>query len=77
MAPIIRNVRDFKPNERRVLERVVGQQLTENQQLLIQVVSPANGPAPASQEGGVASERLWRSPTLDELALAQLPQFQG
>jgi hypothetical protein len=45
MEPIIRHVRDIKSDERRVLERVLGQPLKENQQVIIQVVTSAGQPA--------------------------------
>jgi tRNA(fMet)-specific endonuclease VapC len=56
MESIIRNVRDIETSERQVLEHVLGQKLRENQQVIIQVVTPptesrerdvaANAPAP-------------------------------
>jgi hypothetical protein len=45
METIIRHVRDIKTDERRVLEHVIGQPLKENQQVIIQVVTPGNQPA--------------------------------
>jgi hypothetical protein len=38
METTVRNVRDINSSERLVLEHVLGQQLEENQQLIIQVV---------------------------------------
>jgi hypothetical protein len=40
MESITRNVRDISSNERKVLERFLGRQLGENQQVVIQVVTP-------------------------------------
>ena len=42
MESIIRNVRDIESSERRVLEHVVGRQLQENQQVIIQIVTLGN-----------------------------------
>lgn len=39
MEAITRNVRDIDTAERRVLEHVIGQKLTENQQLVIGVIN--------------------------------------
>lgn len=44
MEPVIRNVRDLDPTDRSALERVVGRQLAESQQLVIQVLSGAVEP---------------------------------
>ena len=47
METIIRNVRDIETSERLVLEHVLGRQLQENHQVIIQVVTvephPENG----------------------------------
>jgi hypothetical protein len=40
METITRNVRDISSDERKVLEQVLGRQLGENQQVIIQVVTP-------------------------------------
>lgn len=42
MEAVIRKVRDIEADERRALEHVIGQQLTENQQIIIQVVDLGN-----------------------------------
>ncbi len=42
MEPIIRNVRDIEISVRRVLEHVLGRQLQENQQVIIQVATLEN-----------------------------------
>jgi hypothetical protein len=42
METIVRQVRDIDSNERRMLERVIGHQLEENQSVLIQVVTPVS-----------------------------------
>ena len=39
MESIVRNVRDINTSERLVLEQVLGHQLKENQQVIIQVVN--------------------------------------
>ncbi len=49
METVVRNVRDLPKNDRSALERVVGHQLRESQQLVIQVMSvsleePAQAP---------------------------------
>lgn len=45
MDPIVRNVRDINSSERRVLEHVLGQQLEENQQVIVQIVTLGMQPA--------------------------------
>ncbi len=50
METIIRNVRDIETDELRVLEHVIGQQLRENQKVIIQVVTLGNTPAEEPQE---------------------------
>ena len=54
METVVRNVRDLPQNDRSALERVVGHQLRDSQQLVIQVMSvsldePAQSP-PVSGE---------------------------
>lgn len=39
MESVTRNVRDIDSRERQALEHVLGQQLTENQKIIIQVVT--------------------------------------
>ena len=39
MESITRNVRDIDSRERQALEHVLGQQLTENQKIIIQIVT--------------------------------------
>jgi len=51
METIIRHVRDIDTDERRVLEHVIGQQLHENQKVIIQVVTLSCQPA---EEQGAA-----------------------
>jgi hypothetical protein len=51
MEPITRQVRDIDAEERRVLEHVIGQPLKENQEVIIQVVTP--GPAAQEEPHGV------------------------
>ena len=45
METIIRNVRELPSEERRVYEAAVGRALQENQQVLIQVITPPEFPA--------------------------------
>jgi hypothetical protein len=42
MESVIRKVRDIDENERHVLERALGRELKDNQQVIIQVVMPGN-----------------------------------
>lgn len=44
MESIIRNVRDIDTRERKALEHVLGHQLKENQQIIIQVVTVSAAP---------------------------------
>jgi hypothetical protein len=54
MESVIRNVRDIDSRERQALEHVLGRQLRENQQVIIQVVTVptavADNPAPKGSE---------------------------
>jgi len=50
MEAVIRQVRDIDSDDRQVLEHVIGRQLTENQQLIIQVVTLGNMPAEHANE---------------------------
>jgi hypothetical protein len=53
METITRNVRDMGESERSAVERLVGHDLRENQQLIIQVVSVEMGaPQPADDRKG-------------------------
>jgi hypothetical protein len=49
METIVRNVRDLDQTDRSALERVVGHQLRESQQLVIQVSAVAGEPSPVPQ----------------------------
>ena len=40
MKEIIRNVVEIEPTDRRALEHLLGQQLDDNQQLLLRVIGP-------------------------------------
>jgi len=51
METVIRNVGDIPASDRSALERVVGHQLRESQQLVIQVVSLVVPPPPAATTG--------------------------
>ena len=51
METVIRNVGDIPVGDRSVLERVVGHQLRESQQLVIQVVSMVVPPSHAATKG--------------------------
>jgi hypothetical protein len=46
MESIIRNVRDIPTDDRHALEHVIGHRLRENQQIIIQVMTPRD------QDGG-------------------------
>jgi hypothetical protein len=59
MESTVRNVRDIKSSERLVLEHVLGRQLKENQQVIIQVVDVG----------------MERSDQRDEAAPNQLPDW--
>lgn len=48
MEAVIRQVSEIDSSERRVLERVLGLALQDNQQIIIQVVTPANQSAAPS-----------------------------
>lgn len=50
MESVIRNVRDIKTSDRLVLEHVLGQQLKENQKVIIQVVNVAREPTEQRDE---------------------------
>jgi hypothetical protein len=52
MDPVIRHVRDMDAADRRALEHVLGRPLAEDQQVIVQVVSPTAPPAPAGDRGG-------------------------
>jgi hypothetical protein len=59
MEAIIRNVRDIETSERQVLEHVLGQQLRENQQVIIQVVTlPREAPEGGEAVDATPSRRL-------------------
>jgi hypothetical protein len=46
MDTVVRHVRDIAPADRRVLEHVIGRSLEEDQEVIIQVVTPqAEGPS--------------------------------
>lgn len=50
METLIRNVRDLTQRDRSALEQILGQELLENQQLLIQVLTmPAHSPLPFAE----------------------------
>lgn len=61
METVIRHVRDIETSERRVLERVVGHPLKEDQKVIIQVVT--SGSQPAAEPRGTAPAPL---PTLPD-----------
>jgi hypothetical protein len=58
MDPITRHVRDIDPAERRLLEHVLGRALKENEEVVIQVVTPDREapPAPQAAEPAPADE---------------------
>lgn len=49
MESIISNVRDLEADKRRSLEAVLGQQLEDNQQVIIRVLTPGVEPEPAAR----------------------------
>jgi hypothetical protein len=56
MESIIRKVRDIPASQRLALEHVIGQQLRENQQIIIHVVNDDQGtPAAMPHQNGSAS----------------------
>ena len=59
MTTIIRHVRDIETGERRVLEHVIGQQLKDNQQVIIQVVTLGNQPAEEVAASGMGKLPEW------------------
>ena len=59
MESITRNVRDIDTRERQALEQVLGHQLKENQQIIIQVVTVAAGPVESQDtREGTATTKL-------------------
>ena len=50
MVAIIRNVRDIETGERQVLEHILGQQLKEDQQVILEVFTTGRKPAEPSTE---------------------------
>lgn len=52
MEAIIRQVRDIEESERHVLEHVLGRQLKENQQVIIQVVTIGIQSSPQAESDG-------------------------
>jgi hypothetical protein len=55
MASIIRNVRAFDTADRQHLERILGQALRDDQQIIIQVVSPTGIAVGSSTDAGAAA----------------------
>ena len=58
MEAIIRNVRDIESEERRVLEHVLGRQLQENQQVIVQIVTLNNEPDTTQEREPSSPEKL-------------------
>jgi hypothetical protein len=52
METVIRNVGDLDAHDRTTLERIVGHELRESQQLVIQVVGGISPPAPVHPSAG-------------------------
>jgi hypothetical protein len=82
MDAIVKNVRDIDSAERRMLERVLGRPLGENQQVVVQIVdapvpqpdtSMSSGPLPSwcNVFSGLSEEEM----TAVEAVLAQRPDF--
>jgi D-ribose pyranose/furanose isomerase RbsD len=53
MESVFRNVRDIDTRERQLLEHVLGRQLKENQQVIIQVVTLEREPAEDHDQSAV------------------------
>jgi hypothetical protein len=51
MESIIRNVRDIDSRDRQAIERVLGQQLKDNQKIIIQVVTVSDEPTVQEKPG--------------------------
>ena len=62
MESIIRNVRDIDSRERQALEHVLGQQLKENQKIIIQIVT-------------VSNESMETEPAQEHMPAAPLPEW--
>jgi hypothetical protein len=58
MEAVIRKVQDIEESDRHALEHVLGQQLGQNQQIIIQVVSLGSDTAQTSEKGASASDEL-------------------
>jgi hypothetical protein len=55
MEPVTRHVRDIDTTQRRALEQVIGQPLGEDEQVIIQVVTPGKPPT-GEPQGGAATQ---------------------
>jgi hypothetical protein len=53
MASIIRNVKDIEDDKRSVFESVLGQELQDNQQLLIRVITVGTEPSAAIRDAAL------------------------
>jgi hypothetical protein len=58
MEKITRNVRDLKQDERRVYEAALGERLRENQQLILQVVTPHEQTSTEEARSGAVTAQL-------------------
>jgi len=59
MESVIRNVRDIDSRERQALEHVLGQQLEENQKIIIQVITVPSEPAEHAESAPDAKLPAW------------------
>ena len=59
MESVIRNVRDIDSRERQALEHVLGQQLKENQKVIIQVITVPTEPAEKVESPSEARLSEW------------------
>ena len=58
MQKITRKVRDLEKDERRLYEAVLGENLRENQLVVIEVVNPGESPQAAADASGQATAKL-------------------
>ena len=70
MESIVRNVKDIEADDRRSLEHVVGQQLQDNQQIVIQVMTVASqdelSDTYAAAQMESAMRAGWDDPAMDD-----------
>ena len=59
MAPVTRNVRDLPTEERRVFEAVLGERLHEDQQVMLQVITPGSAIAAEPDASSLGALPEW------------------